>query len=111
MYPRFYLYLFCIDTIPVGGSVRADASGDSATVTLEWEAAGQGEQENLLMMALPHHMDVISGVDETDHVVVGVSHFLSFLWEIVFFKILNFRTRSRATWLALSESSGTWRRT
>lgn len=109
MYPRFYLYLFCIDTIPVGGSVRADASGDSATVTLEWEAAGQGEQENLLMMALPHHMDVISGVDETDHVVVGVS---SFMWEIGFKKnLLNFRTRSRATWWALSELSGTWRRT
>ncbi len=110
MYPRFYLYLFCIDTIPVGGSVRADASGDSATVTLEWEAAGQGEQENLLMMALPHHMDVISGVDETDHLVVGVSIF--YVGNRIFIsKILNFRTRSRATWLAWSESSGTWRRT
>jgi len=38
----------------MGGMVRATAHGDAATLSLDFKAQGEGE---LLMMALPHHLD------------------------------------------------------
>ena len=43
-------------SVPVGGQVTADSSGDSATITFTWETEGIGEP---LVMALPHHMDIL----------------------------------------------------
>lgn len=50
--------------VPLGGHVQATAHGDRATLTFEFAARGEGE---LLMMALPHHLDVghLSGVKRT----------------------------------------------
>ena len=45
--------------IPTGGSVSAESNGNSATYTFQWETTGSGE---LLMLALPHHIDTLSGV-------------------------------------------------
>jgi endo-1,3(4)-beta-glucanase len=42
---------------PTGGSVSATATGDMGELTFNWESTGSGP---LLMMALPHHMDVLS---------------------------------------------------
>ena len=43
--------------IPVGGDVAATATGDMGELSFNWETQGSGP---LLMMALPHHMDVLS---------------------------------------------------
>ena len=43
-------------SVPVGGQVTADSSGDSATITFTWETEGSGDP---LIMALPHHMDIL----------------------------------------------------
>lgn len=45
------------EKIPVGGSIVASSSGDSADVVINWETDGSGD---LLMVALPHHMDVLA---------------------------------------------------
>ena len=45
------------DRIPVGGTVDAVATGDLGELTFNWETQGTG---SLLMMALPHHMDVLA---------------------------------------------------
>jgi len=42
--------------IPTGGNVLATATGDVGTITFDWQTEGSGP---LLMMALPHHMDVL----------------------------------------------------
>ena len=42
--------------IPTGGTVSATATGDVGTITFDWQTEGSGP---LLMMALPHHMDVL----------------------------------------------------
>ena len=42
--------------IPMAGSVSASATGDVGTITFNWTSQGSGP---LLMMALPHHMDVL----------------------------------------------------
>ena len=44
------------DSIPVGGTVSADVTGDLAKMNFEWETIGSGD---LLMLALPHHMDTM----------------------------------------------------
>ena len=46
----------CKDAIPVGGKVSAEVNGDLAKMTFNWETIGSG---NLLMLALPHHMDTM----------------------------------------------------
>jgi len=43
--------------IPVGGEVSATATGDMGELVFDWETEGSGP---LLMLALPHHMDVLS---------------------------------------------------
>ena len=43
---------------PEGGSVTASSSGDDADLVFNWEKGGSGD---LLMMALPHHIDVLTG--------------------------------------------------
>ena len=42
--------------IPVGGTVSATATGDLGELVFDWETEGTGP---LLMLALPHHMDVL----------------------------------------------------
>jgi len=49
--------------IPTGVEVQAIASGDSATLSFAFSSVGDGQ---LLMMALPHHMDTLAGVQVTD---------------------------------------------
>lgn len=50
--------------VPTGGQVDAVAHGDRASLTFAFNARGEGQ---LLMMALPHHLDVgrLSGVQRT----------------------------------------------
>jgi endo-1,3(4)-beta-glucanase len=47
--------------IPVGGNVSASSFGNKASLVFEWETVGRGE---LLMMTLPHHRDILKGVQE-----------------------------------------------
>ncbi len=42
--------------IPTGGDVSVTAANDIGTIAFQWESEGSGP---LLMMALPHHMDVL----------------------------------------------------
>lgn len=53
------------DRIPTGGMVQATATGDVGTLSFDWESEGTG---SLLMMALPHHLDVL-----TSGTVTGLS--------------------------------------
>lgn len=56
--------------IPVGGTIEAHSAGETATMTFNWETTGSGD---LLMMALPHQMDIpLSGVRVTSTVVNGM---------------------------------------
>ena len=48
--------------IPTGGTVSATAANDVGTISFNWETQGSGP---LLMMALPHHMDVLVGASPT----------------------------------------------
>ena len=48
--------------IPWGGTVSATAEADVAEMVFTWDATGPGE---LLTMALPHHLPVLSGPTET----------------------------------------------
>ncbi len=48
--------------IPTGGTVSATAQNDIGTITFDWTTQGSGP---LLMMALPHHMDVLSSPSTT----------------------------------------------
>ena len=45
------------DRIPTGGVVQATATGDVGELTFDWQTTGSGP---LLMMALPHHLDVLT---------------------------------------------------
>ncbi len=45
--------------------MEASTEGDTATITFTWETQGGGD---LLTMALPHHLDVLTGGVTTDHV-------------------------------------------
>ncbi|MGB0172453.1 MAG: glycoside hydrolase family 81 protein, partial [Flavobacteriales bacterium] len=49
--------------IPTGGTVSATATGDVGTITFDWQTEGSGP---LLMMALPHHMDVLVSPSTTN---------------------------------------------
>ena len=49
--------------IPTGGTVSATATGDLGTITFDWQTEGAGP---LLMMALPHHMDVLVAPSTTN---------------------------------------------
>ena len=51
------------DKIPVGGTVSAEVAGDVAYMNYNWETQGSGE---LLMMALPHHLDTLVST-QTNH--------------------------------------------
>jgi endo-1,3(4)-beta-glucanase len=51
------------DAYPVGGGVAATVTGDTAKIDFQWNKQGTGE---LLMMALPHHVDVLEGVGKTN---------------------------------------------
>merc|ERR1711936_1019018 len=53
----------CSGKIPTGGSVSAEVQGDVADMKFNWETTGSGE---LLMMALPHHLDTITN-SQTGH--------------------------------------------
>jgi len=44
--------------VPVGGNVSAISNGDSVQMLFNWLVQGQGD---LVMMALPHHLDVLKG--------------------------------------------------
>lgn len=48
--------------IPTGGTVSATVLNDVGTLTFDWETQGSGP---LLMLALPHHMDVLQGATAT----------------------------------------------
>ena len=50
-------------SIPTGGSVSAEVAGDLAYMKYNWQTSGNG---NLLMMALPHHLDTIK-TQQTNH--------------------------------------------
>ena len=43
--------------VPIGGSIEASNFADSADVIINWETEGTGD---LLMVALPHHLDVLA---------------------------------------------------
>jgi len=45
--------------VPTGGKISATSEGDVGTLKFDWETIGTGE---LLMFALPHHHDILSGV-------------------------------------------------
>ena len=47
----------CAGKIPTGGSISAEVQGDMAYMKFNWQTTGSGE---LLMMALPHHLDTIT---------------------------------------------------
>ena len=47
----------CSGKIPIGGSVSSEVEADMAYMNFNWETVGSGE---LLMMALPHHLDKIT---------------------------------------------------
>ena len=49
--------------IPVAGTVSAEVAGDVAFMNYNWEIVGTG---NLLMMALPHHLDTMK-TTQTNH--------------------------------------------
>ena len=51
------------DSIPTGGSISAEVAGDLAYMKYNWQTSGNG---NLLMMALPHHLDTIK-TQQTNH--------------------------------------------
>merc|ERR1719153_2009029 len=53
----------CAGRIPTGGTVSAEVQGDMANMKFNWETTGSGE---LLMMALPHHMDTLQN-PQTGH--------------------------------------------
>merc|ERR1712117_1007868 len=57
------------EKIPVGGSIVASSSGDSADVVINWETDGSGD---LLMVALPHHMDVLAVQAPANHKLNGL---------------------------------------
>eukprot|EP00091_Calanus_sinicus_P011310 TRINITY_DN2563_c0_g1_i2.p1 TRINITY_DN2563_c0_g1~~TRINITY_DN2563_c0_g1_i2.p1 ORF type:complete len:402 (-),score=100.47 TRINITY_DN2563_c0_g1_i2:542-1747(-) len=61
----------CSGKIPIGGSVSSEVEGDMAYMNFNWETVGSGE---LLMMALPHHLDKITNtqVDHQLEVLKGV---------------------------------------
>ncbi|NUQ76940.1 MAG: hypothetical protein HUU21_25685 [Polyangiaceae bacterium] len=48
---------------PKGGDVLVSVQGDGARIDFSWEKEGDGA---LLMMALPHHLDVLSSPDLSD---------------------------------------------
>lgn len=48
---------------PTGGDVAVTVSGDLAAVRFDWRKAGSG---SLLMMALPHHIDLLDGGERTN---------------------------------------------
>ena len=52
----------CKDVIPVGGKVSAEVTGDLARMVFNWETIGSGD---LLMLALPHHMDTMETYENT----------------------------------------------
>merc|ERR1719150_3663493 len=43
-------------SVPVGGTVSANVEGDTAILEFQWKVEGGGD---LLMMALPHHQDLL----------------------------------------------------
>ena len=45
------------DSVPVGGTVSANVEGDTALLEFQWKVEGGGD---LLMMALPHHQDLLT---------------------------------------------------
>ena len=55
--------------VPIGGSIEAVASGDSSDITINWKSEGNGD---LLMVALPHHMDVLSNPLTASYKLNGV---------------------------------------
>merc|ERR1712142_276365 len=66
----------CSGRIPTGGIVSAEVQGDMAYMKFNWQTTGNGE---LLMMALPHHLDTLQN-PQTGHqlevlkgVMVGVT--------------------------------------
>ena len=66
----------CAGRIPTGGTISAEVQGDMANMKFNWETTGSGE---LLMMALPHHLDTLQN-PQTGHtlevlkgIMVGVT--------------------------------------
>ena len=59
----------CRDAIPVGGKVSAEVSGDLAAMKFNWETIGSGD---LLMLALPHHMDTLETNENTIQTILEV---------------------------------------
>ena len=57
------------DTIPVGGKVSAEVTGDLAKLNFNWETIGSGD---LLMLALPHHMDTMEMSGNTIQTILEV---------------------------------------
>ena len=49
--------------VPTAGTVSAEVAGNIAFMNYNWETVGSG---NLLMMALPHHLDTIK-TTQTNH--------------------------------------------
>ena len=57
------------DAIPVGGKVSAEVTGDLAKLNFDWETIGSGD---LLMLALPHHMDTMEMSGNTIQTILEV---------------------------------------
>ena len=55
--------------VPIGGSIEASSLGDSADIVINWETEGTGD---LLMVALPHHMDVLAVQVTADYKLNGI---------------------------------------
>ena len=55
--------------IPIGGSIEAAASGDTADITINWQTEGTGD---LLMVALPHHLDIMANPVTASYKLNGI---------------------------------------
>lgn len=57
----------CAETVPIGSQVSHRFCNDSATITFEWKV--EGPPESLLLMALPHHMEML--VSDNEQTLAG----------------------------------------
>ena len=57
------------EKVPLGGSIEAVASGDSCDISINWMSEGNGD---LLMVALPHHIDILSNPQTASYTLNGI---------------------------------------
>jgi len=56
--------------IPTGGKVSAEVSGDTAIMKFNWELVEDDADNDVMMMALPHHLDTLIISQDTNHKLV-----------------------------------------